>query len=1071
MKPNFALSLSYDGIELLQRAPGGWLSVGAVRFDRPDLDAAIEALLAEARALAPDGVTTKLIVPDAEVRYATVLAPGPTDEARRYQIEAEIDGLTPYRIDELAYDWVVEGDHAQVAIVARETLREAEDFAAERGFNPVSFVARPDGGQFGGEPFFGQTGTSRALLPAGGQVQPDAQPVRITGKVQAPPPPAAPAPVFSSRAARPASPQAPAAAPPVAPPAAPPASPPAAAVAPAAPAVPTPAPVAPAAATPAAPARPAPARPVPPTPGPEAAAATPPPRPQRPAVPPAAAVPPPAVAGAGASAAASAAASAGALASEATRKVGDLVRRMGTRLRREQADAAAAPAQAPARALAMPDSQSAPAEVASDAAVVAFASRRAAAGASSGSGPRPALPTAMPPRPEGARPGVGETPGGRLAILPPARNPAQGLGDIARRWRGALQQALRALTPKAAPRPDAASAAAPAPTPTAGAATFEIARPRPVPVEPVVPSSRPPATLREKATEAESLTLFGRRGQAQPVRSLAAPVLMAAGGVVAVLAAVAVWALYFNAPAPTQAALEPDPVAEVAPPAPIAAPEQVATALPPAEPVAEPTAEPAAEPEPGQAAPAEPAPVETATAAPEPAPAETDPAVLAERLSQEALAEAQPAEVIERLAPVEPEAPQADPEPTATAPETAPEASTEAAAAEPATQPEPGPGPAGAAEVPPPAGAAAGLLSLPGRLTVPPLADAPLSSPPPPPPFETAVATAAAPPAAPAEQPAAETGAVSEAPAVPEAAPAAPEILLEPEIAVSDGRPSVVPPPAPGRPAPPPPAAAEAAPAVDDDTPRADPALAGFRPEPRSERVRALGEALRVVPPADPPPAPAAAPEPAPEGAPAEPEQQGSLQTPIDAATAVAEAPPPGGVSLSALRPLRRPTDLVPDPAAPAADDAPPEVVARSLVPAQRPRALAARVEAALAAQERQREQAPVQTAAVRPSAPAPDLDDEGDEAASAGPAAPSSASVQEAATQRRVIRPRDANLIGVFGTPSNRRALVRMPNGDVVRLRVGDRFDGGQVSAIGETELRYVRSGRDRVLRIASRG
>ena len=55
--------------------------------------------------------------------------------------------------------------------------------------------------------------------------------------------------------------------------------------------------------------------------------------------------------------------------------------------------------------------------------------------------------------------------------------------------------------------------------------------------------------------------------------------------------------------------------------------------------------------------------------------------------------------------------------------------------------------------------------------------------------------------------------------------------------------------------------------------------------------------------------------------------------------------------------------------------------------------------------------------------------------------------------------------------TPSNRRALVRLPNGDVVRLRVGDRFDGGQVSAIGESELRYVRGGRDRVLRIASRG
>jgi hypothetical protein len=167
--------------------------------------------------------------------------------------------------------------------------------------------------------------------------------------------------------------------------------------------------------------------------------------------------------------------------------------------------------------------------------------------------------------------------------------------------------------------------------------------------------------------------------------------------------------------------------------------------------------------------------------------------------------------------------------------------------------------------------------------------------------------------------------------------------------------------------------------------------------------------------------------------------------------------------------------------------DEPAEVVASSLLPAQRPRAFAARVEATLAAQARERERAqqaeearrarvaaaaaaaaPQQTAARRP---APADDEEGDEAASAGPATPTSASVQESATQRRAIRPREANLIGVFGAPSSRRALVRMSNGQVVRLQVGDRFDGGQVSAIGESELRYVRSGQDRVLRIASRG
>ncbi|MCB1391274.1 MAG: hypothetical protein KDK12_19350, partial [Rhodobacteraceae bacterium] len=58
-------------------------------------------------------------------------------------------------------------------------------------------------------------------------------------------------------------------------------------------------------------------------------------------------------------------------------------------------------------------------------------------------------------------------------------------------------------------------------------------------------------------------------------------------------------------------------------------------------------------------------------------------------------------------------------------------------------------------------------------------------------------------------------------------------------------------------------------------------------------------------------------------------------------------------------------------------------------------------------------------------------------------------------------------NLIGVFGTPNDRRALVRLSTGRVVRVQVGDRLDGGQVAAIGENEVRYVKNGRNEVLRI----
>jgi hypothetical protein len=88
-------------------------------------------------------------------------------------------------------------------------------------------------------------------------------------------------------------------------------------------------------------------------------------------------------------------------------------------------------------------------------------------------------------------------------------------------------------------------------------------------------------------------------------------------------------------------------------------------------------------------------------------------------------------------------------------------------------------------------------------------------------------------------------------------------------------------------------------------------------------------------------------------------------------------------------------------------------------------------------------------------------------EAVARAPRIPSNADVTRAATERNAIRLRDVNLIGVTGTPSDRRALVRLPSGRFVRVGVGDRLDGGRVAAIGETSLQYVRNGRNLTLEI----
>ncbi|WP_375553130.1 hypothetical protein [Roseovarius mucosus] len=226
MKPNFALSLSFEGIGLLHRAgSAGWHLVGDVPLDAEDLAGELAALRAKAALLDPSGLSTKLIIPDEQIKYMDLPATSaPDGDYDRAAAEA-LEGATPYHIDDLVYDWSVEDGRLYIAAVASETLDEAEAFAAEHRFNPVSFVARPQSDRFAGEPFFGAAAQARG-------VDRDEAPVRILGSArlpEAPPPvesvasaapviaPAADAAVATPKAPNTASVHAPAPAPPAAP--------------------------------------------------------------------------------------------------------------------------------------------------------------------------------------------------------------------------------------------------------------------------------------------------------------------------------------------------------------------------------------------------------------------------------------------------------------------------------------------------------------------------------------------------------------------------------------------------------------------------------------------------------------------------------------------------------------------------------------------------------------------------------------------------------------------------------------------------------------------------------------
>lgn len=183
MKPNFALTLSADAIGLLHRSDGGWRRVGDVPLGDGDLSAALDALRDRARRLS-GAPLCKLAIPNDQIKYISLQSDGDPDEAVRTALE----GATPYAVDELEYDWTAADGMIQVAAVALETLAEAESFAAEHGFDAVSFAAIPDAAAFRGEPFFGVTRQAARLLPKGAIVERDGEPIRVIGDAEIPDP-------------------------------------------------------------------------------------------------------------------------------------------------------------------------------------------------------------------------------------------------------------------------------------------------------------------------------------------------------------------------------------------------------------------------------------------------------------------------------------------------------------------------------------------------------------------------------------------------------------------------------------------------------------------------------------------------------------------------------------------------------------------------------------------------------------------------------------------------------------------------------------------------------------------
>ena len=156
MKPDFALSLSFDGITLLHRTKPGWNIIGTAKLDSAALKSDVADIRRKALSLDSRADNVKLVIPNEQIKFIKLLRP---DGAQSNDIEAVIldhlQGATPYHVSELRFDWIASKNDLYVAAVAIETLQEAENFAETHSFKPLGNVAIPPKDSFIGEAFFG----------------------------------------------------------------------------------------------------------------------------------------------------------------------------------------------------------------------------------------------------------------------------------------------------------------------------------------------------------------------------------------------------------------------------------------------------------------------------------------------------------------------------------------------------------------------------------------------------------------------------------------------------------------------------------------------------------------------------------------------------------------------------------------------------------------------------------------------------------------------------------------------------------------------------------------------------
>ena len=86
---------------------------------------------------------------------------------------------------------------------------------------------------------------------------------------------------------------------------------------------------------------------------------------------------------------------------------------------------------------------------------------------------------------------------------------------------------------------------------------------------------------------------------------------------------------------------------------------------------------------------------------------------------------------------------------------------------------------------------------------------------------------------------------------------------------------------------------------------------------------------------------------------------------------------------------------------------------------------------------------------------------------ATRSPSIPEKASVGYNATKRNFIDLDRTNLIGIVGKSSNPSALLRLSNGKIIKLKVGQWFEGWRVFAIDRDKIHVENGLKQEILRM----